>query len=95
MKRIVIDDWSMPNPFDPDLTSALHTARYHMSILTQSQAFAICAAAEAYLHFASHPADTASIISQLRKLRARVRADDSVPFRDRTNNSHLDKDEQQ
>lgn len=73
MSRIRIEDWSMPDPDDPELDGAMHRARYELSRLTQADAFRILACAEAYLHFAAHPATTESIVLQLRKLRRVLR----------------------
>ena len=69
----VFGDWQAPNPYDPGLTDALHTARYNLKALTRAEAFRILQAAEAYVHFASHPTTTASVIAQLRELRRVVR----------------------
>ena len=67
------EDWGAPNPDDPGLGEALHTARYDLANLTQTQAYRICEAAEAYRHFAGHVAPNRLIVPQLQKLRARVR----------------------
>lgn len=66
------EDWIAPDPDDDKLGAALHTARYALASLTQADAYRILAAAEAYIHFAGHPASTKSIVAQLRKLRARI-----------------------
>lgn len=70
---VIFDDWQMPNPYDLALKDALHTARYNHEALTKAEALRVCQAAEAYIHFASHPATTASIVAQLRKLRRFLR----------------------
>ena len=67
-------DWSAPDPDDGLLDSALHTARYALTSLTQDEAYAILAAAEAYIHFVGHPAANKLIVDQLLAVRAAVRA---------------------
>ncbi len=73
MSQLRFDGWSSPDPEDPALSEALHRARYSLSRLTQSDAYLILAAAEAYLHFSAHPTSTESVAAQLRELRARVK----------------------
>lgn len=67
------EDWAAPDPHDEKLGEAMHAARYDIARLTQDQAYRILAAAEAYQHYAGHPAATASILRQLRRLRRAVR----------------------
>ena len=67
-------DWTMPDPDDRELGLALHTARYDLTRLTQSQAYSILAAAEAYCHLAGHVAPNRMVIPQLESVRAAVRA---------------------
>lgn len=67
-------DWGAPDPDNEELGEALHCARYCLTRLTQSQAYTVLAAAEAYLHFAGHPAATKDIVAQLRVLRRAVKA---------------------
>lgn len=74
MNYLRFDGWVAPDPRDEDLHQAMHAARYSLSSLTQAEAYRILAAAEAYIHFAAHPAPTADIVKQLRELRTRVRA---------------------
>ena len=66
-------DWSALNPTHETLLTALWTARYSLATLTQSQAVTICEAAEAYQHYAAHPAGTESVVAQLRILRRGIR----------------------
>jgi hypothetical protein len=72
--RFYFEDWTAPDPDDEKLHEAMHTARYALSRLTQAEAYRILGAAEAYCHFAGHPAPTKNIVEQLRKLRRRVRS---------------------
>ena len=71
--RLCFGEWSVTNPYYEPLHEALHCARYQLDMLTQSQAYLICSAAEDYLHFVAHPATTKSIVAQLRKVRAAVK----------------------
>lgn len=68
-------DWTVIDPNSDRLHEAMHTARYAKDALSQSDLYDILAAAEAYIHFAAHPATTESIVTQLRQLRRVVRAD--------------------
>jgi len=63
------DGTRWPDPSSEALSEAAHTARYGLATLTQSQAFHLCAAVEAYCHLATHPAGTESVVAQLRMLR--------------------------
>lgn len=72
--RYYFTDWSMADPEDASLEAAMHKARYDLANLTQEEAYRILAAAEAYVHLASHPADNRSILDQLRAVRSAVRA---------------------
>lgn len=67
-------DWGAPDPHDERLGESLHTLRYNLKGATQTDAYRVLAAAEAYCHFAGHPASTKGILEQLRELRRRVRA---------------------
>lgn len=67
-------DWGAPDPDNEKLEEAMHCARYSLPRLTQSEAYTILAAAEAYLHFAGHPAATKNIVEQLRDLRRAVKS---------------------
>lgn len=69
------EDWIAPDPDDEKLSQALHTARYNLAGLTQTDAYRILSAAEAYCHFAGHPASDTSILGQLRTLRNRIKAE--------------------
>ena len=71
--RYFFEDWSVADPEDKKLLEAMHTARYNLEALTKDQSFRVLAAAEAFLHFASHPATNKSILNQLRLLRRAVR----------------------
>ena len=71
--RYFFEDWSVADPEDEKLLEAMHTARYNLEALTQDQSFRVLSAAEAFLHFASHPATNKSILNQLRLLRRAVR----------------------
>ena len=65
--------WSMPDPADEALREAMWAARHNLSRLTQTQAHLIAGAADAYVHFASHPTSTARVIAQLREIRRAVK----------------------
>jgi hypothetical protein len=65
----------MPDPLDERRREALWTARYNLKHLDQTQAYFLCEMAEAYMHFATHPAKTESVIKQLRELRRAIRHD--------------------
>lgn len=65
--------YSMPDPNDEALNESLHRLRYNFANATQADAFRVLAAAEAYQHFAAHPAPTRMLIKQLRELRRVVR----------------------
>ena len=67
------EDWQAPNPDDKKLHDAMHQARYGLKHLTQDQASRILEAAEAYCHFAGHPASDRLILDQLKLLRAATR----------------------
>lgn len=67
------EDWCAPDPHGEKLHEYMHTARYNLAALTQTQAYTILSAAEAYCHFAGHPASTKDILAQLRELRRAVR----------------------
>lgn len=67
--RLVFADWSAPDPYSEELDAALHAARYSPGALTDTQRHLILSAAEAYLHFAGHPAPNRSILRQLADLR--------------------------
>lgn len=71
-------DWGAPDPDSKKLHEAMHTARYSLASLTQTQSYHILEAAEAYCHFAGHPADTKSVLDQLRLLRRAVKDDRAV-----------------
>lgn len=77
--RYFFEDWSTPDPHDQALNEAMHTARYNLAALTQTQAYLILAAAEAYQHFAGHPARTEDILHQLRRVRRAVRKAPGIP----------------
>lgn len=66
-------DWGAPDPDSEKLHEAMHAARYSLALLTQTQAYHILEAAEAYCHFAGHPTDTKSVLDQLRLLRRAVK----------------------
>ena len=68
------EGYSLPNPDYPPLEGALHTARYNLTALTQADAYCLLACAEAYLHFAGHPATNKLVTKQLQALRRRVKA---------------------
>lgn len=67
-------EWMAPDPDDEALHDSMHRARYDMGSLTQQDLYRILRAAEAYCHFAGHPAANTSIIPQLRDLRRAVRS---------------------
>lgn len=70
---IRFEDWGAPHPDWSGLAESMHTARYDLARLTQQDAYRILAAAEAYCHFAGHPASDTSIAKQLKELRKAVR----------------------
>jgi hypothetical protein len=72
--RLKFEDWSVIDPDWEPLAEALHTARYDLPRLTQSQAYDICEAAQCWLHFAAHPATNKLIFEQLRRVRRAVRS---------------------
>ena len=71
--KIFFGGWMAPDPRDPALGESMHTARYALASLTQQDAYRILSAAEAYCHFADHPAPTRWILEKLRVLRRAVR----------------------
>lgn len=72
------ESYSMP---DPDaLPEAMWRMRYSKSP-TRADILLVLSAAEAYRHFATHPATNATIIRQLRELRAAVKKAPIAPER--------------
>ena len=61
--------WSMPDPQDPGLADAAHTARYSLGNLTQVEAWRLCQVVEAYHHLMTHPCGTEYAVGQLRAMR--------------------------
>ncbi len=61
--------WSMPDPEHGPLHEAMHTARYSLANLTQTQAWLLCSVAETYHHLMTHPCGTEYAVSQLRAVR--------------------------
>jgi hypothetical protein len=68
--------WNAPDPNDASLYEAMHTARYNLNTLTQTQAYRILEAAEVYRHFTTHPATNKQIFKQLALLRKAVKKAD-------------------
>ena len=64
---LIFEDWTISDPECPGLREALHTARYGNP--TRQQANLILAAATSYVHLATHPAGTESMIKQLKAIR--------------------------
>lgn len=67
------DDSSWPDPKCPALAEAAWIARHQLARLTQTQAYHLLAAVEAYQHLAAHPAGTESTVATLRALRRALR----------------------
>lgn len=65
------DNWLCIDPTRPDLHEAMHAARYESP--TCVQVGLLLAAAEMYIHLATHPAGSESAVRKLRMIRRAVR----------------------
>lgn len=75
---IKFKEWGAPDPHDERLGNACHVARYNLPALTQAQAYRLCEAVSAYVHFAGYQGPSGAVLSQLRELRRRVRELDAT-----------------
>lgn len=60
--------WSITDPTSEALHEALHTARYNLPALTQTQAFLLCSAAEDYVHLTTYALGVEHVIRKLRTI---------------------------
>lgn len=67
--------WQMPDPTDEARQSAAHAARYDLEHMTQTQAFNLAEAFEAYHHLMTHPGGVEYAVGQLRAMRRAIRED--------------------
>lgn len=65
--------YSMPDPNSEKLDVAIRRLAFDRSELTFEDVSVLGACVGAYLHFATHPAPTSSIIRKLRELRRAVK----------------------
>jgi len=78
-ERILFDEWSAPDPFGVKLNESLHKFRYDLKNCDQADAYRVLAAAEAFCHFAGHPAGNNSMCKQLRELRNAIKSVERTP----------------